>query len=570
MKPAKILEVLKTSVPLFELFSDELKTEIISNSKVETFAKGELILKYDEEVSSLFVFLEGESKASVVDNCGNEKMLSSYKKGRMVGEVALMTGAKSLCSVTALDSVTTLTIPSKLFFDVILSNPKAINLLTVTVAEHLGRLGSNSHYTDATLPANSDPYGFKLKTDKPAKILVINCGSSSLKYTLFDTSKDGKMVNGQVERIGTGSNMAIEYETDTIEINKELPAGDHKSAFEAVLIELTSKEHGVISSPSEIVAVGHRVVHGGDIFNGPAIITDEVVEQIDSLSSLAPLHNPINIVGIVEARRSFPDADQVAVFDTAFHQTIPPQAFLYGLPYEYYTEKKIRRYGFHGTSHNYVSLKTAEYLKRPYNDLKIITAHLGNGGSVCAVEHGKSVDTSMGLTPAEGVIMGTRCGSIDPAALLHLMDSEGMSSADINRLINKESGLLGLSGVSNDMRDIEAASNNGNERATLAYKAFSYSVRKYIGSYSAVMGGCDALVFTGGIGLYSSLAREEISKGLGALGMYIDIDKSREFNGTKKVVEISTPDSPVKILIVPTDEELMIARETLSALAAAK
>ncbi len=411
-----------------------------------------------------------------------------------------------------------------------------------------------------------DPYGFKLQSDNPVKILVINCGSSSLKYTLFDTSEEKPVAAGQVERIGTGADMAIDYEAANIELKKDLAPGDHKAAFDAIIVELTATGHGVISSPDEIAAVGHRVVHGGDIFSKSSELTDEVIKQIEDLASLAPLHNPVNLVGIYEAKRVFTNAVQVAVFDTAFHQTIPQEAFLYGLPYEYYTEKKIRRYGFHGTSHNYVSLKAAEYLKKPYEALKLISCHLGNGGSVCAIDNGKSVDTSMGLTPAEGVIMGTRCGNIDPAALLHLMDSEGMSSADLNRLLNKESGLLGISGISNDMRDIEKGIAAGNERALMAAKAFAYSVKKYVGAYAAVMGGVDALIFTGGIGLYNSLIRTEVCETLGAFGMYVSNDKSEKLNGSKTVVEINCDDSPVKILIIATDEELMIARDTLSEL----
>jgi len=422
-------------------------------------------------------------------------------------------------------------------------------------------MSSNDSFNTVT---TADPYGFKLESDTPVKLLVINCGSSSLKYTLFDTAAEKPVAEGQVERIGTGSSMVIEYEAGTIELKKELPEGDHKAAFDAIIVELTSSDHGVVSSPDEISAVGHRVVHGGDIFSKSAELTDDVIKEIENLSSLAPLHNPVNLVGIYEAKRVFPNAVQVAVFDTAFHQTIPEEAFLYGLPYEYYTDKKIRRYGFHGTSHNYVSLKAAEYLRKPYGSLKLISCHLGNGGSVCAIKNGESVDTSMGLTPAEGVIMGTRCGSIDSAALLHLMDTEGMTSADINSLINKKSGLLGLSGLSNDMRDIETAIDSGNKQAEMAAKTFAYSVKKYVGSYAAVMGGVDAVIFTGGIGLYNSLTREEVCNGLQALGIYVDIDKSRALNGSKKVVEINRTDSPVKVLIIATDEELMIARDTLS------
>ena len=410
---------------------------------------------------------------------------------------------------------------------------------------------------------SDDPYGLKLQADKPTKILVINCGSSSLKYTLFDTAQEKPVAVGQVERIGTETEMIIEYETEKIDIKKELPSGNHKDSFDAIIAELTNCDHGVISSPEEIAGVGHRVVHGGDVFDRSVEITDEIISQIENLSSLAPLHNPVNLVGIYEARRVFPNATQVAVFDTAFHQTMPEEAYLYGLPYEYYTEKKIRRYGFHGTSHDYVSHRAAEYLNKPYNSLKLISCHLGNGGSVCAIKNGKSIDTSMGLTPAEGVIMGTRCGNIDPAALLHLMDSEGMTSADLNKLLNKQSGLLGLSGISNDMRDIEAGIENGNERAIIAAKAFSYSVKKYVGAYAAALGGIDAIIFTGGIGLYTDIVRKEVCKDLGALGIYIDGEKSEKHNGSKVTVEINTEDSPVKILIIATDEELMIARDTL-------
>ncbi|WP_034637111.1 acetate kinase [Chitinivibrio alkaliphilus] len=399
-------------------------------------------------------------------------------------------------------------------------------------------------------------------------MLVINCGSSSLKYTFFNTEDMENSVDGQVDRIGTAVPMGLEYNAGKTEIERELEPGTHKDAFDAIIQILTSKEFGIISSPQEITAVGHRVVHGGDKFSHPTLITDDVLRGIEEVSSLAPLHNPVNLVGIHESMRVFPSAAQVAIFDTAFHQTIPPHAYLYGLPYEYYEKKRIRRYGFHGTSHYYVSLMAADYLKRSYTDLKLITCHLGNGGSVCAIEHGKSVDTSMGMTPAEGIIMGTRSGSIDPAVILHLMDSEKMTSGEVNQLINKQSGLLGLSGISNDMRDIEHAVKQGKNRAVLAYKTFCYSIKKYIGAYSATLGNVDALIFTGGIGLYNSFAREEVCKGLGALGMFIDQEKSKDLNGAKKVVDIATVDSPVRILVIPTNEELMIARETLSVICA--
>jgi acetate kinase len=342
--------------------------------------------------------------------------------------------------------------------------------------------------------------GITLKSALPRKILVINCGSSSLKFTLFDTDKDNYCANGQVDRIATGKQMGLSFEGGGAKFDTDIEAGDHKAAFAAMLKELTDKEHGVINNPDEISAVGHRVVHGGDTFYETVILTDKVIAEIEEISGLAPLHNPVNIVGIKEAMSVFPKAKHAAVFDTAFHHTMPDYAFLYGLPYEYYSDKKIRRYGFHGTSHRFVSLEAAKFVGKKPQELKIISCHLGNGGSIAAINAGKSVDTSMGLTPAEGVIMGTRAGSIDPAILLHLMDNYKMTSADLNKLLNKQSGLLGLSGVSNDMRDVVKAAQSGNERAAAAIKTFGYGIKKYVGAYFAALNGTDIIVFTGGIG----------------------------------------------------------------------
>jgi acetate kinase len=329
---------------------------------------------------------------------------------------------------------------------------------------------------------------------------------------------------------------------------------------------LTTNDTGVLRSPAEVCAVGHRVVHGGNTYSHQVIITDEVLQEIEKASELAPVHNPVNLIGIHEAQRLFPDVPHVAVFDTAFHQVMPPYAYLYGLPYEYFDQKRIRRYGFHGTSHKYVSLKVAEHLKRSYNELEIIVCHLGNGASVCAIDHGRSVDTSMGLTPAEGLIMGTRCGDIDPAILVHLMRTEGLGHKELDQLINKQGGLKGLSGVSNDMREIEAAADAGNARALLAIKTFCYRVRKYIGAYVAAMGGLDVLAFTGGIGQGSVWARSLACQGLAPMGICLDEQKNRNARGFDETCDISAEGSSVRVLVVPTDEERMIARETLRAL----
>jgi len=334
-----------------------------------------------------------------------------------------------------------------------------------------------------------------------------------------------------------------------------------------MLAALTDLGAGVLASVSEIGSVGHRVVHGGDRFSGPELITEAVLKEIDGLSALAPLHNPVNLAGITEGMRVLPSVPQVAVFDTAFHHTLPPYAYLYGLPYEYYEQKRIRRYGFHGMSHQYVALKASEFLKRPFNELEVISCHLGNGASLCAIDHGRSIDTSMGLTPAEGLLMGTRCGDIDPAILIHLMRTEGAGAAELDTLINKRSGLKGLSGISNDMREIEKAAQDGDKRALLAVKTFCYHVRKYIGSYMAAMGGLDALIFTGGIGQGSAGVRSLACQGLEFMGVTIDEDRNREARGFEQVTDIAADGSPVRVLVVPTDEERMIARETLRVLA---
>lgn len=565
MQQSEILQILKSNCKAVSQLTDEILENVISNSSLETFESGEIILEIGDVANTVLLLLTGAAKGSYVSNKGKEKIVDTISAGAFIGEEALISNSAALASIIATEVCTALKIPSEIFLKTIASDKTALKVITDANAEDITTYGVDldDKIVDTT---KDDPFGFKLQAATPQKILVINCGSSSLKYTFFDTEDETNIAEGQVDRIGTGNHMGLSYEKGDFELEKDIEPGDHKAAFDAMLAELISTDHGIISDPSEITAVGHRVVHGGDTFSESTLITDNVIKSIEEVSSLAPLHNPVNLVGVKESIRVFPAANQVAVFDTAFHQTIEPHAFLYGLPYEYYTEKKIRRYGFHGTSHYYVSLKAAEYFNRPYNNLKTIVCHIGNGGSLCAVKNGKSIDTTMGLTPAEGIIMGTRAGSIDPAALLHLMDNEGMSSSDINQLINKKSGLLGLSGISNDMRDIEAEVNKGNNRAVITHKTFCYSVKKYIGSYNAVLGGADALVFTGGIGLYSSFTRVEICKGLEALGMKIDPAKSAALNGSKKVVDIATEDSPIKILIIPTNEELMIARETLSVL----
>lgn len=391
------------------------------------------------------------------------------------------------------------------------------------------------------------------------KILVINCGSSSLKYQLIDMDTENVMAKGLVERIGMeGSVLTHRVEgRDKVVIEEKMP--DHRAAVKLVLDALVNKEHGVISDMSEISAVGHRVVHGGEKYSSSVLITPDVMKALEECAEIAPLHNPPNIIGINACKALMSDVPMVAVFDTAFHQTMPDYAYMYAIPYEFYEKYKIRRYGFHGTSHKYVSKVAADLLGKPYKDLKIITCHLGNGASVTAVKNGKSVDTSMGYTPLEGLVMGTRSGDLDPAIVTYLVTKAGYTAEEVNNILNKKSGFLGLSGVSSDSRDLEEAANSGNKRAQLALNAFYYRIKKYIGAYAAAMGGVDAIVFTAGIGENSSLAREKVCEGLEFLGIKIDKKKN---NVRGKAVDISANDSKVKIFLIPTNEELAIARET--------
>lgn len=392
------------------------------------------------------------------------------------------------------------------------------------------------------------------------KILVINAGSSSLKYQLM-RSEDGHVyAKGLCERIGIDGSRII-YKNDRDDnTTHDTPMPTHSEALHAVLAALQDEKIGVVKDLNEIEAVGHRVVHGGEKFNKSVLINKEVLTAIEDCIPLAPLHNPANLLGIKACIEIMPSVPQVAVFDTAFHQTMPKAAYMYAVPYKYYEQYGVRRYGFHGTSHQFVSEQAAEYLKKPLKELKIVTCHLGNGSSLAAVKNGVCVDTSMGMTPLAGVPMGTRSGDIDPAIIKYLMDSDNsLTIKNVDRILNKESGMLGVSGVGSDFRDLAQAESEGNERATLALNMFSYDVRKYIGSYAFAMGGLDCIVFTAGVGEHDAEVRERVCLGLEKFGIQIDSNKNANVHG---FAEISLPTSKVKILVVPTNEELKIAQDT--------
>src|SRR5690554_1656874 len=391
------------------------------------------------------------------------------------------------------------------------------------------------------------------------KILVLNCGSSSIKYQLINMEDEAILTKGVVERIGIDDSLLEHQKDNGEEIIIKEKIEDHAQGIKLVINTILNKDYGVLQDSNEIDAIGHRVLHGGEKFTESILINDEVEKAIEDNCELGPLHNPHNLTGIRVCKDLMPDKPQVAVFDTAFHQTMPKKAFIYALPYEYYEKYGIRRYGFHGTSHLYVANRAAELMGKPIEELKIISCHLGNGASITAVDGGESVDTSMGLTPLEGLVMGTRCGDIDPAIIPFIMDKENLTMGEVDTIMNTESGLLGVSGVSSDSRDVEAAANSGNERAKTALEIFDYRVIKYVGAYIAAMGGVDAIVFTAGIGENQSRTRAGIIENLAYLNIYID----EEANKLKsEEVEITTPESGVKVFVIPTNEELVIARDT--------
>lgn len=390
-------------------------------------------------------------------------------------------------------------------------------------------------------------------------ILVLNCGSSSVKYKLIEIKANKVLAEGGIEKIGL-PDAFIKFKFGNEKIQQDLDINDHVGAIKSILDNLTSKEYGCIKDFKEIDAVGHRVVHGGEKFNKSVLINDEVIAKIKECYGIAPLHNPVNMAGIDAINEVLPEVPQVGVFDTAFHQTMPAKSYMYALPYRYYAEDGVRRYGFHGTSHRYVSQRVCEFLGVEPEGKKIITCHVGNGGSITAVKDGKSIDTSMGLTPTEGLMMGTRCGDVDPGALIFLMDKHNLSSKDMLNMVNKESGLAGVSGVSSDMREITAAAKQGNEKAILSLEIYEQRITKYVGAFAAEMGGVDIIVFTGGVGEHQSSTRANVCKPLRFMGVEIDDAANDANNGDEGI--ISTPNSAVKVVVIPTDEEYMIAKDT--------
>jgi acetate kinase len=557
------------SLPLFKSFSSDKLAELIKLCPLKSFAPQEVIIPYGQPGRFLAIVLEGQAEAAITKKTGERIRLGLLKPGDILGEASLLTGEPTNADVIALERCRLFLISHEIFSSHIAVNPGAVRVMAKTITDRLRSRQQNEEERSRVQDAwenRADPYGLSLATEKAQKILVINCGSSSLKFSYFETEHDANNLEGMVERIGL-DDAVLSSSGQREKSRRVIGKIGYEGALHAVVELLTDKSQGVIKDINELSAVGHRVVHGGEKYGRPVVIDEEVIADIDKYSRLAPLHNPPNLMAIKGCLRIMPGVPQVAVFDTGFHQKMPSHAFLYGLPYDFYREDGIRRYGFHGISHKYVALRAAGFLKRNFRELKIVSCHLGNGASVCAVDHGLSMDTSMGLTPLEGLIMGTRCGDLDPAAVLHLQREKGLSLDEADNILNRRSGLLGLSGISSDMREIEAEANKGDERALTTVNTFCYRIRKYIGAYAAAIGGLDVLIFTGGIGEGSAWVRGLACQGLSSMGIRVDTIRNKTVSLDRgEVADISDEQSQVKVLVVPTDEGRMIARETVKTL----
>ncbi len=538
---------------------------IQEKAQIAPYAPGEVIVPSGQPFTFFGIILEGEVNVYLAGQEGDAQSLETLKKGNFLGEMSLLTGLDSPVDLIAMTPCRVLLIPPELFHQWVQADAAALQRFSKSIARRstLIEHGQQDYARRlAEREAAQDPYGLNLTPHEPQRLLVLNLRTGTVKYRYFDTDDESKNVEGQIEWIGEPRAVQT-HSTAAGEYLFELGAIDHRQALQAALDQLVEPELGVIDSLSQVTAVGHRVVHGGDKYSSPVIIDAEVLQDIRAFAHLAPLHNPVEAQGIEWCQEILPDVPHVAVFDTAFHQTMPPYAFRYALPEKLYTEDGIRRYGFHGPSHQYVAMMAATFLKERFSRLKIITCHLGEGASVCAIDHGRSIDTSMGLTPLEGLVMVTRSGDIDPAIVTHLL-RKGMSLDEIDHLLYRESGMKGLSGLSGDTREIPDAANRGDPKAMLAAEAFTYRLRKYIGAYYAALGGLDVLIFTGGIGENAAGVRSMACQDLWSLGILIDAVKNRAVHDASRgVAEISHPDSKVRILVVHSDASRMIARETI-------
>lgn len=551
-------------VPLFQKLRSDSLDRLVQHSVERSFAPGENIVGYGRPGEIFGVILEGT--AEVFPGGVPGPAVATFTAGGFFGEMSLLTGEPTTADVRAATPCRCLLVPHETLSRELPLNPELLQGLARTLTERLARRATDEVEQAAVETARRDERA--TRSFRPAsavavsRVLVLNLGSSSVKYDFLDSTRPDQVFRGLVERIGQPEAVHRAERSGGAE-KTPVTAPDHEAALRLVLNALVAPEGGVLPSLEGITAVGHRVVHGGDRYSAPALIDDAVIAEIRKAGTLAPLHNPVNLRGIEVCRQLLPKVPQVAVFDTAFHQSMPRHAYLYAVPYALYEEHQLRRYGFHGTSHKYVAMKAAAHLQQSFRQVRLITCHLGNGASVTAVDHGRVIDTSMGLTPLEGLVMGTRSGDVDPGLVLHLQTQLGMTAKDVDTLLNRESGLKGLSGLSNDMRELVAAAEEGHPRAILAVQVFCYRLKKYIGAYTAALGGLDALVFTGGIGEHSGWIRSRACQGLAHMGIAIDEERNQAARPeVGSAADIGAEDAAVRVLVVPTDEEGMIARET--------
>ena len=564
-----IMSDLLRQYAIFEHLPPEIERAIQEQAQIAPYAPGEVIVPAGQPFTFLGIILEGEVNVYLPGQEGEPRSIDTLKAGNAVGEMSLLTGQDALVDLIATSPCQVLLIPADLFHRWIQADSAALQTFSKSIARRSVLIENERQaYARriAERQADEDPYGLSLTPETPQKLLVINLRTGSLKYRFFDTDDESNNVEGQVEWIGE-ARATQTHRTAARQYSFRLGPIDHRQALQAALDRLVDPDTGVLKNLDEITAVGHRVVHGGDKYSDPVIIDEQVLEDIRSVAHLAPVHNLMQAQGIEWCQEILPNVPHVAVFDTAFHQTMPPYAYRYALPESLYTEDGIRRYGFHGPSHQYVAMMAATHLKERFSRLKIITCHLGEGASVCAIDHGRSIDTSMGLTPLEGLVMVTRSGDIDPAIVTHLM-RKGLSADEIDHLLYRESGMKGLSGLSGDTREIPDAANAGDLKAMLAAEAFTYRLRKYIGAYYAALGGLDVLVFTGGIGEQAAGVRSMSCQNLWSLGILLDAVKNRAVdNAADGVADISDSNSKVKVLVIHSDASRMIARETIRILA---
>ncbi len=553
---------------IFDTVPEDLLAEIRAEAQVAPYAPGEVLVSVDQPFTFFGVILEGEIDAYLTGQQEEPPLIQKLTEGDHIGSMALLTGTHSPVELIAVTPCRLLLIPPDLFHRWVQADAVALREFSKAIAQRSSLIQQQLQVEGLRLTeeeAKADPYGLNLTPEDPQKLLVLNYRTGNLKYRYFDTDDESKHVEGQIEWIGEPRAVQTHI-TAEAHHNFELGSIDHRQALQAALDLLVDPKVGVLGEIGEITAVGHRVVHGGDKYSSPVVIDEKVLADIRSFDHLAPIHNRLEAQGIEWCQQILPGIPHVAVFDTAFHQTMPPYAYRYALPEDLYTEDGIRRYGFHGPSHQYVAMMAATYLKERFSRLKIITCHLGEGASACAIDHGRSIDTSMGLTPLEGLVMVTRSGDVDPAIVTHLM-RKGLSADQIDHLLYHESGMKGLSGLSGDTREIPDAANAGDPKAMLAAEAFTYRLRKYIGAYFAALGGLDVLVFTGGIGENAAGVRSMACQDLWSLGILLDAVKNRAVHDASTgVVDISHTDSRVKILVIHSDASRMIARETIRVL----